>query len=267
MNILLTNDDGVDSPGLQKLAHTLRSRGKHRVFVIAPDRNRSGISHAISILNEPVKLSKQEEDSWSCSGYPADCVIAAMQGALPEQPELVISGINEGANLGTDLLYSGTAGAARQASLWDVPAVAFSLARNPPGGSEAYNWDMAACWSADHLEELTTIWKKDTFINVNIPNSTGCPIGMLMTWPGLKHYNDTMTVMNAPDGRLWCFLKGGKESAVAEVGSDCDAVARNYVSVSPVVIHQTVLKDLCPAAPDYAAVTRRVVTSRDGKKG
>jgi len=272
----MTNDDGFDSPGLQKLACLLRLEEKNRVFVLAPDRNRSGISHALSILSEPIRLSGLEEDSWSCSGYPADCVIVAMQGGLPEKPDLVISGINRGANLGTDLLYSGTAAAARQASLWDVPAVAFSLARYSPGGDsfvgdEIYNWDMAACWSADHLEELAAMWKKDTFINVNIPNSSGCPIGTLVTWPAFKRYNDTMTVMNAPDGKLWCFMKGGEESAAPEAGSDCDAVSRNYVSVSPVIIHQTVLKELCPAAPDYAAVTRRAVARRavagpDGKK-
>ena len=251
MNILLTNDDGIDSEGLQKLVKILRSRGKYRVYVIAPDGNRSGISHALSILNNPAKLSRLEEDTWTCSGYPADCVIIA-QGVLPEKPDLVLSGINHGANLGTDILYSGTAAAARQASLWDVPAVAFSLA-----GRDSFCWDMAASWAADHLEEIAAFWGKDTFVNVNIPNSSGGPAGMVKTWPAVKCYNDILTAMNGPDGNCWCFLKGGEESGVPEPGSDCDAVSRNYVSVSSVFIHPVVRKDLCPAAPDYAAVARR----------
>jgi len=252
MNILLTNDDGIGCEGIQLLAKTLRSRGKYRVYVIAPDSNRSGISHAISILNAPVKLSRLEEDSWSCSGYPADCIIAAMKGALPQKPDLILSGINHGANLGTDITYSGTAAAARQASLWDVPSVALSLA-----GEDGFYWDMAVSWSADHLEELVGFWKKDTFVNVNIPNSPEGPAGMVMTWPDVKYYNDILTVMNGPDGNRWCFMKAGKETNAPEAGSDCDAVSRNYVSVSSVCIHPAVLKDMCPAAPDYVAVAGR----------
>jgi len=229
MNILLTNDDGINSPGIQKLAEVLRSRSKHRIFIIAPDTNRSGVSHAISILHTPVKLTEAGEDAWSCSGFPGDCVIIGMKGALPERPHLVLSGINKGENLGTDIIYSGTAAAARQAGLAGIPAVALSLA-----GRGVFHWDMAASWAADHLEELISYWRKDTFVNVNIPNSPGGPEGMLATWPAVKIYKDTIEVMNAPDGSRWCFLQLMGESVVMEAGSDCDAVSRNFVSVSSV---------------------------------
>ena len=156
MNILLTNDDGVNSEGIVKLAEALRSDGKHKVSVIAPDVNRSGVSHALSILNNAVKLSYLGVDTWSCTGYPADCVIAGINGMLSECPDLVLSGINQGGNIGTDLIYSGTAAAAKQGSLAGIPSMALSLAGNDP-----YHWDMAVSWIVSHLEELLAYWRRD----------------------------------------------------------------------------------------------------------
>jgi 5'-nucleotidase len=236
MKILLTNDDGVNSEGLQKLAQVLRSL-KYKVSVIAPDTDRSGISHAVSMLNGPVKISRYEKDTWSCSGYPVDCVIAGLKGILPEWPDLVLSGINRGANLGTDIIYSGTASAARQASLAGIPAIALSLA-----GNEPFYWDMAAAWSVDHLEKLLGFWEKDTFVNVNIPNNSNGPAGMAQARLTAKNYQDTMTVMTAPDGSRWCFLKAEEETTLPETGSDCDAVSKNHVSVSTVYNYPAVLK-------------------------
>jgi len=234
VNILLTNDDGVDSEGIQKLAGALRSNRKYKVTVLAPDVNRSGISHAVSLLNAPVKVLKLADDTWSCSGYPADCVIAALKGALslegsPMKPDLVLSGINRGENLGTDLIYSGTAAAARQASLAGIPALAFSLA-----GSGVFYWEMAASWVADNLEKLTAFWAKDHFVNVNIPNSADGPNGMIEALPAIKSYTDRLTVMDAPDGSRWCFLDGEMDPLIAQTDSDCDVVSRNFVSVTSV---------------------------------
>jgi len=252
MNILLTNDDGIDSGGLQKLALALRCRG-HRVFVIAPDVNRSGISHALSLFGGPVKLTAQGEDTWSCSGYPVDCVVVALKGALPLKPDLVISGINCGANLGTDIIYSGTAAAARQASLNGVPAIALSLVGNSP-----FNWDMAATWSVDHLEELLSFWRGMSFVNVNIPNNPDFPRGMAVAWPAAKRYNDSLSIMEAPDGKRWCFLDADEDNEIPEAGSDCDIICRNLVSVSPVYNYPAVLRDLCPSPSDnFVKVTGR----------
>ena len=240
MKILLTNDDGIDSEGIQKLAGILRSVG-HRVFVIAPDINRSGISHAVSLLNGPVKLSAAGEDAWSCSGYPSDCVIVGIMGALPEKPDMVLSGINQGGNLGTDIIYSGTAAAARQASLAGIPALALSLA-----GSGAYHWDMAARWAAEHLEELLAYWERDSFVNVNIPNSAGGPSGLATACPAVKDYNDIISIMSAPDGDRWCFLGAGEETVTGCEGNDWELVSRNIVSVTPVYNCPVVLGDRCP---------------------
>jgi 5'-nucleotidase len=251
MNILLTNDDGIDAEGIQKLAEVLRSRSKHRVFLIAPDKNRSGVSHAISILSEPVKLTSVGKDTWSCSGFPGDCVIIGMKGGIPERPDLALSGINKGENLGTDIIYSGTVAAARQASLYGIPSLAISLAGR--GGYHFY-WDMAASWSADHLEELLAYWRKETFVNVNIPNCPGGPEGIATAWPAVKDYRDVMTGTDAPDGSRFFSLEAGEELILSEKGCDCDIVSRNYVSVSTIYNYPAVSREFCLDLPTLASV-------------
>jgi 5'-nucleotidase len=245
MNILMTNDDGIDSDGLQKLAKLLRSSGKHRVFVIAPDINRSGISNALALINGPVKVSTIGEDSWSCSGFPADCIVLALKGIIPLRPDIVISGINRGSNLGSDIIYSGTASAARQASLSGIPAIAISLV-----GYDPYHWDMAASWSVEHLEELLKYWKSETFLNVNIPNEPDYPKGVETTWPASKSYRDSLKIVNTRGDAQWCFLEGGEEIVVSEAGSDCYTVSRNFVSVSTILNYPAVLDR--PPAPKAA---------------
>ena len=256
MNILLTNDDGIESEGIMKLAQALRSQRKDRVCVVAPDSNRSGVSHGLSIFGNPVRISEKSKDTWSCSGMPVDCVIAAVLGGKPCKPDIVISGINHGANLGTDIIYSGTAGAARQGALMGLPSIALSL-----NGWADYNWSMAAEYAADHLDDFIKMWERDIFINVNIPNSPGGPKGMAVTWPSRKDYHDSLSVMQGPDKREWVFLMPGELTVDDEKGSDWEAVSNNFVSVSPVFIHPVVLKSLCPNAPEYAAAGKREVSN------
>jgi 5'-nucleotidase len=251
MNILLTNDDGIDSEGLQKLATALRKQKRHEVYVLAPDANRSGVSHSIAFMTKPMRLVSLGSDMWSCSGNPADCVIMALLGALHAPIDLVVSGINAGANMGTDIIYSGTAAAARQASLFHVPAIALSL-----DGDAPYHWDEAAAFAVEHLDEFVALWKDDIFVNVNIPN-TPKPDGMARTFPAIRNYHDSIAVYDAPDGNRYCFADLGDVTADIEAGSDHDAVLRNLVSVSPVYIHPVVRADLCEAAPAHAVVAPR----------
>jgi 5'-nucleotidase len=232
MNILLTNDDGVESPGINLLAEALKKDPSRRVYILAPDSDRSGHSHSIGFLWRPIKISPRGPDTWACSGTPADCVIMALMGALPIRPDLVISGINRGANLGTDIVYSGTAAAARQAGLGNVPAIALSLA-----GREEFHWDMAVSWAVEHLEELRKLWIADTFINVNIPNSPGGPRGMAETVPARMLYSDKLVKFDAPGGDSWYFVEYGRPRPQAEAGTDWEAVSKNMVAVSPVYIH------------------------------
>lgn len=263
MNILLTNDDGIDSEGILKLAEVLRSRKEHTLYVLAPDTNRSGVSQALGVLSGPLKLVPRGENAWACSGNPSDCVIAAVMGGLPDadrnkespfKPDLVLSGINRGANLGTDIVYSGTVAAARQAAFFGIPGIALSLAG--VGEGEIY-WDMAAAFSADHLEEFLGIWVPDTFVNVNIPNAPGGPQGILNAWPAVKHYRDTLKVVDGEDRNRYCFIHIGGSDVEYEEGSDCDAVSRNYAALSSVFIHPVVMRECCPNVPDHAAVGSR----------
>jgi 5'-nucleotidase len=247
MRILLTNDDSIKSPGITLLAAALRKAG-HRVFVVAPETNQSGVSNAIRFLDGPSKLTQTGEDTWSCEGTPADCVIIALKGGIPElcftdkesrkrkQPppiDLIISGINQGANLGTDIIYSGTAAAARQGAFFQIPSLALSLLHH---GNE-WNWDMAVDFAVERLDEMVSYWKPDSFVNVNIPNRREKPAALVHAFPSLRYYNDSIEVYQAPDGGRYCFVKAWEISAQVEPGSDCAVTAENNASLSEIFIH------------------------------
>ena len=241
MEILLTNDDGIDSPGLILLAEALR-QAEHRVVVIAPDIDRSGVSHAISFLDEPCKLSKRGEDIWACSGTPVDCVVMGLLGAIPGfegyAPGLVISGINKGANLGTDLIYSGTAAAARQAGMAGFPGLALSLIQG-----ETWYWETAVSFVCDKLMEMKNFRKPDTFVNVNIPNRVLPPEGLVPAFPARRRYHDTIDRYQSLSGEIYCFARAGTTSAEPQAGSDHDTVLKNFASMSAVCIYPAAWED------------------------
>ena len=233
----MTNDDGINSPGLLLLAAALRAMG-HKVFVLAPQSDRSGVSHSITFLNGPNRITRIDEDTWSCDGTPVDCVVIALMGGLPESAPLdaIVSGINRGANLGTDIVYSGTAAAARQGALCNIPSLALSLLQ----GDEWY-WDMATAFTAERFAEMLAFWKPGCFVNVNIPGQKETPRGLVHAYPSLRYYNDSIETYYAPDGHRYCFAKAGKISAKPEKGSDWEAVAESNASISDILIHPALL--------------------------
>jgi len=237
MRLLLTNDDGINSPGILLLAAALRKAG-HRVFVLAPSADKSGVSHSITFLNKPVKIVQVDNDTWSCDGTPVDCVVIGLMGGLPECAPLdaIVSGINRGANLGTDLVYSGTAAAARQGALCNIPSLALSLL----AGDEWY-WDMAVAFAAERFTEMLAFWKPDCFVNVNIPGQKETPRGLVHAFPSLRYYNDSIETYYAPDGQRYCFARSGEISAKPEKGSDWEAVSGNNASISDILIHPALL--------------------------
>jgi 5'-nucleotidase len=245
MRILLTNDDGITSPGITLLAEALRQAG-HRVIVVAPDKNRSGSSHSIVFLDEPVKIKEIEKDTWSCSGTPVDCVITALLGGIPElnittpqenqldlekAPDVILSGINLGANLGTDLTYSGTAAAARQGSFFGIISAALSLVDNDRG---MYHWDAIIPYIIEKLPEFMGFWKSGCFININFPNNGKKPAALVPTFPSMRYYNDRIERYTAPDGGLYCFAKTGKIGKPPAEGSDWDEVLKGNAALSVV---------------------------------
>ncbi|MDR3130004.1 MAG: 5'/3'-nucleotidase SurE [Treponema sp.] len=252
MNILLTNDDGIDAEGFLSFASALRSGTPHKIYVLAPDTDCSGISSAMSMIHRDVRILSREENVWACSGTPVDCVCVGLMGGLPIKPDLVISGINAGSNIGTDLVYSGTAAAARQSALMGIPGIAVSLA----GERGAFCWGAAIKYTLAALSELAALWTRDIFVNVNIPNSPDGPLGTRITFPAVKRYDDSLTVV-ANGGGLSCRIHLGNSHAEPESGSDWDAVLQNYASVSPVFLHPVALRERCAGVPEYAGVGSR----------
>lgn len=166
MIILLTNDDGYESEGINTLERVLLSYG-HEIWVCAPSGNRSAQSHAMNILS-PVTLTKYKENHFHCSGTPTDCILYSIKGGVfPHHPDLVISGINHGYNCSSDILYSGTCGAASEAVLQGLPAIALSCER---GDDNSFSFESAATFVANNIEKLITITTKDSIVNLNFPS-------------------------------------------------------------------------------------------------
>ena len=248
MNILLTNDDGIDAPGLNILFERLLLDG-HKVCAVAPSGNRSGASNSVTIGRE-LHLEKRDENRFALDGTPVDCVISAVLGKyIPFAPDIVFSGINNGANLGTDILYSGTCGAARQASLYGFPAVALSVIEKddaPPYGSgPVYMFEPLADFAAKNIEKCIALLKNSRntnggeeypyFLNINAPSIESYK-GAGFSSPCRRDYGDTVELRTGSDGRLYSSCVGGNKvrSSGADV-SDSDLVSRGCVSVS--VLH------------------------------
>ncbi len=230
MKILLTNDDGFDSPGLQLLKKTLER--KHDIWVIAPDGNRSGSSHSITI-NGPTKLKTKGKQEFTCSGTPVDCVILGLNGIIRENIDLVISGINLGPNLGTDIVYSGTAAAARQAALMNKPGMALSLGTYTP----PFNLDYPVSFISKNLELINSLWSDNHFLNINFPNNHSSESKPRLTFPTRRIYRDEIIHFEAPDGATYCFLGGETPGSNMEEGSDYQIIKMGDISLSPILIH------------------------------
>jgi 5'-nucleotidase len=237
MRILLTNDDGYGAPGLAVMLNYLealseRSPGTHEIVVIAPETERSGVSHAMSLRN-PLKVRMLEEGRYTCSGTPADCVIVAGLKVMEGKIDLVISGINRGPNLGTDIIYSGTCGAARQAALAGIPAIAVSCARY----AEPLDYRAGAAFVAGNLDRLAATWKPDSFINVNAPSSGDERLPARWAIPGRNRYHDTMKSFEGAEGYLYCYLAEGRSERAFDPSSDHHAVQDGFIALSLVNIH------------------------------
>jgi 5'-nucleotidase len=229
VRILLTNDDGIDSPGLRLLQKELGA--EHEVWVVAPESNRSGSSHSITLGN-PTKFRRTADREFASAGTPADCVLCACLGLLPVELDMIISGINIGPNVGTDIVYSGTAAAAREGAFMGKPAVACSLNSYAP----PYRLGYALRFLASNLELIRQLWSQDHFVNLNFPNQEeAAPVAV--TFPARRIYKDELVIFTSPQGDLYSFLGGQRPEAAHEEGSDYWAIEAGLVSLSPIVIH------------------------------
>ncbi len=207
MNILIANDDGVFAPGIQALAQALKPLG--RVVIVAPESERSGFSSALT-LDRPLRPIPVAEDVWAVNGTPADCVYLAMNGLFDFEFDLVVSGINSGANLGDDVLYSGTVGAAFEGRLMEQAAIAVSLAgSNVRSYQRPEDYAVAAKWVHDFIAQgIPTLPERHIF-NINIPDVAQIQ-GTQITYQGRRIQSKPITSQVDPRGRqvYWIGLAG-----------------------------------------------------------
>lgn len=236
MRILLSNDDGVMAPGIRALANALREVGE--VFVVAPDGERSATSHSITV-HDPIRVDVvnigEGITAYKCSGTPVDCVKLGLEG-LSIDADVVISGINAGYNLGTDVLYSGTVGAAVEGYLHGVPSFAFSFE-----GKRAEDMEIVAREAVGILCRFHPIAAEEKLlINVNFPPlRDGGYQGVRVAPLGRRDYANTFVKREDPTGRTYYWMGGTPLEETESVDSDTTAVRDGYISVTPLQVDFT----------------------------
>ena len=239
MRVLVSNDDGVDAPGIRVLAERLRELGE--VIVVAPDRDRSGASNSLT-LDQPVRVARLDDGRFRVAGTPTDCVHLALSGLLDDDPDIVVSGINNSANLGDDVIYSGTVSAAMEGRFLGLPAIAVSLAG--PGehhDGNGHHFDSAArAVSLLMRRLLVDPLPADTILNVNVPDRPWDEIaGFEVTRLGRRHRAAPCIAQTDPRGRPMWWIGPAGEVDDAGPGTDFNAVRRGFVSVTPIHVDLT----------------------------
>jgi len=250
MNLLISNDDGIYSLGVRALANELAAAG-HQVTVVCPDRERSATGHGLT-LHQPIRAEIIESvfhpsvQAWACSGTPADCVKLALWALLDQKPDLVLSGINHGANLGTDVLYSGTVSAAMEGVIEGIPAIAMSLT-----SFTSRDFAPAARFAQTLVAQLETHPLPNLLLNVNVPAVAAEAIaGVTVTRQGIRRYIDVFEKRVDPRGKTYYWLAGElleevEDPADAESAiSDVQAIRDNYITVTPLQYNLTAVKEL-----------------------
>lgn len=240
MHILVTNDDGVQAPGLLALAQEIRKLGKVTVF--APDKNWSASGH-VKTLERPLRVGETTladgTSALQTDGAPSDCVALALLG-ITEKVDLVISGINPHGNLGHDITYSGTVTAAMEAAITGVKGIAVSL-ESPEGHTGALDYSTAAI-VARHVAEhvIANGLPEDVVVNVNVPYLKEAELtGYMITRQGLRVYRDALDSRRDPRGKPYYWIGGDAPTGVDEPGTDFGALNAGYVSITPLQLDLT----------------------------
>ncbi len=236
MRVLVSNDDGVDAPGIRILAEGLRKAG-HEVLIVAPDRDRSGASNSLT-LDMPVRVIQHDASTWRVYCTPTDCVHVAITGMLDVEPDLVVSGINNTANLGDDVIYSGTVAAAMEGRFLGLPALALSLASSD---HQARHYETAARAAVEIISRLAVDpLPADTILNVNVPDAAWEDVeGFEVTRLGNRHRAEPCVAQADPRGRTWWWIGAAGAAQDAGPGTDFDALHRGCISITPIHIDLT----------------------------
>lgn len=234
MNILLTNDDGIQAAGIRALKTALEAAG-HRISIIAPDRERSAASHSLTIRND-INVKRIGEREFAVSGTPVDCVVIAVQKLIDEDIDLVVSGINAGQNMGEDIHYSGTVAAAKEAAFFGYKAIAISI-----NSYQNQKFDVAAKCMAEMIEMgLDQLLKPSSVLNINIPNIDYDEIkGIRLTRTGHRKYYNFIKVTEEHEDGFTYVIGGDKPVWDNQKGTDAEALAEGYISITPLGFEMT----------------------------
>jgi len=240
MRILVSNDDGYFSPGIVQLAERLAALGE--VTVVAPERDRSGASNSLT-LDRPLSVRRAPGGFFFVNGTPTDCVHLAVTGLLDFVPDVVVSGVNLGANMGDDTIYSGTVAAATEGFLLGIPSLAVSLASKE--GRHVATAAGVACALVERLRRAPL--GQPALLNVNVPDVAAEALGPLeVTRLGRRHKAEPVVKMRTPRGEQAFWIGAAGEAADAGPGTDFHAVAAGRVSVTPLQIDLTFQAQLAP---------------------
>jgi len=240
MRILVSNDDGYLAPGVNALAEVLAPIAE--IVVVSPDSNRSASSNSLT-LGRPISVSRSDNGFYYCNGTPSDCVHIGLTGILSWKPDLIVSGINQGQNMGDDTLYSGTVAAATEGFLFGIPAIAFSQVEKGWG-----ELDSAARIARETVERVYETMPKPFLLNVNIPNRPYDELkGPVSTRLGRRHQSEGVMRMQDPFGQDLFWIGPAGVAKDASEGTDFFAVEKGYVSITPLQIdltHTALIPDL-----------------------
>jgi 5'-nucleotidase len=233
MVILVSNDDGIHSEGLTALETALQRVGE--VYIVAPELEQTSMSHALT-LHRPLRVREIAPKKLAVDGTPTDCVKLALTGLLPVRPDLVVSGVNKGPNLGDDIIYSGTVSAALEGALLGIPAIAVSLVT-----FENFQFEGAADFTATLIERLQAKGiPGDMLLNVNVPSGPKKDIkGWCYTRQGKRHYSENIVERVDPRGKKYYWIGGDDLGFAQDEGTDCVAVHDGYISVTPLQVDFT----------------------------
>jgi len=231
--ILVTNDDGMSSEGIQSLFRAMNTIGT--AVMVAPDREKSAVSHSIT-LHRPLKVDRVKNNMYTLNGTPTDCVTIAVSRVLKRKPDILVSGINRGGNLGDDLTYSGTVSAAMEGTILDIPSIALSMVGGP-----SYHFSTASSFAKKMVRYLLREpMPRDTLLNINVPN---IPIrsvkGVLFTRQGKRVYSNSVHDITDPRNEKYFWIGGGTQSWEEGADTDFYAVEKNYISLTPVHLDLT----------------------------
>ncbi len=240
MKVLISNDDGITARGIRALALRLAQDSELQVYVVAPDRERSATGHSLTLHKpirvEEVHLGDNLKGAWATTGTPSDCVKFAVGVLLPDPPAVVISGINSGPNLGTEVLYSGTVSAAMEGAIMNIPSIAVSI-----GLGNEKHYEVAADFIAGLVKILPNAGlSRRTLLNVNVPNVAASEIkGVALTELSVRNYNDYYEKRVDPRGKVYYWLAGEAIEEGESETSDAHVVQQGKISITPIQFNMT----------------------------